>query len=255
MSETALMILDRQNLSANKFTDAAQALKDDALATSAIVGRVTSAQENTIAAEAQLKLATLRRTITKAHEEGKRPFLRACQQIDAQKKEYLDEITSEETRITTLIGSYHQLQEAKRQAAEAAARLEAERIENARRAEEQRIHREAVEREAIERRKQEALASKARAEAAEAQRKITDATNAKQRAAAEAAALKQREESERAAIELKRQQELAAAQTHAQLDAAQERASNAQAAVVVAQVAHCRCRWPDGEKGFGNPDR
>lgn len=233
MSDQALMILDKQNLSAT-FTDAAQALKDDALSTAALVGRVASAADNQIAADAQLKLANLRRTITKCHKEAKEPFLRACQQIDGQKNEYLEEILAEEIRITKLSGDWHALQDAKRLAAEQAARMEQERIDRERRQEEQRILRENAQREHEARLAKEALESKASREQAEAQQRIREATNEKARKQAEAIMAKQREENEREAIAIQRQQERAAANTHAELEAASERAIAAQAAVVVA---------------------
>lgn len=236
-----LMILDVEKSSV-AFTAGAALVKERALTSAASVYRVTSGSENDVAAAAQLSLANIRRSVEKARVDAKEPFLEIGRQIDKQAKAFVSEVSTEELRIGKLIGDYHQLQEAKRKAAEELARLEAERIEQARIAEERRIMREAAEKEAAARREAEALASKARAEAAAAQRKIDEAKNAEARAKAVADAEKQRVENERAAIELKRQQELSAAQTHDQLDAAQERASNAQAAVAVPVASPVRAQ-------------
>jgi colicin import membrane protein len=209
-------------------------IKESVLDAAAAIAVVDTPEANVAASAVQGQLADYRKAITKAHEEAKAPFLKICQQLDAKKREMLAETTPEESRITKVLGDFHQLQEAKRQAAIRAAQLEAERIERLRREEEMRILREQQERERKEREAAEALERKAKAEADEAARKVAQAKNAEARARAEKEAKIKAEAAERERIELDRQRELAAAQTHAQLDAAQERASNAQAAIPVA---------------------
>lgn len=230
MSDQALIALDQKNLVVT-FTQAAEAIKTDALSASALVARVASAEENSVANEALQKLSSLRRVVEKGRQEAKAPIIRFGKNIDAQAEAFVAEVAKEEGRVSKLIGDFFQLEEAKRKAAEQAARLEAERIERLRREEEMRILRVQAEREAAARREQEALAAKQRQEEAEAQRKIREASNAKAREAAEREAKIRREAAEREAIELKRQQDLATAATHEALDAANERASNAQAAI------------------------
>lgn len=235
----ALICLNNTELSAAA-TAQALALKESALDAAALIGRVSNAEENALAVGAQSQLADFRRQVEKARVEAKAPALEFGKRIDAAAKALVTEVAAEELRISALAGDWASLEEAKRIAAEKLARLEAERIEVARIAEERRILREQAERELKARQEADALASKARAEAAEAEKAIREATNAKARAAAEAIAAKQREENERAAIELQRQKEIADAKTHEQLDDAQARASNAQAAVGVAPVAQAK---------------
>lgn len=235
MSETALISLNRDKYEMS-FTGQAAAIKEDALTTAALIGQVTSDNENAIANEALQKLSELRRTVEKARVEAKAPILKFGKLIDSQAESFVSEVAKEEQRVSRLIGDFFQLQEAKRRAAAEAARLEAERIERQRREEELRILREQAEREAAAKREADALMATQLAEQAEAQRKISEAANAKERARLEKEAAARKEQQERDAIELKRQQELAAANTHAALDAANERASNAQAAVFAAPV-------------------
>lgn len=210
------------------------AIKESVLDAAAAIAVVVTPEDNIAASAIQGRLADYRKAITKAHEAAKAPFLQVCQALDAKKREMLAETNLEESRVTKVIGDYHQLQEAKRQAEIRAAQLEAERIERARRDEEMRILREQQERERKEREAAEALANRQRLESEAAERKVKEASNAKAREQAEKEAAIFREQQERERIELARQTELAAAKTHAELDAAQERASNAQAAIPVA---------------------
>lgn len=249
MSTTALII---RNDMAVGFTAEAERLKENALKTAALIGRVSNAAENAKAAEAQTALADLRRAVEKARVDSKAPFLNAGKQIDDQAKAFIEEVAEEEKRIMKISGDFHQLQEANRKAEERRIRLEQEAIERRAREEQQRILRAEQERLAEIRREEEKLArEKAEREAAatmefdEAARKVREAANAeaRKRAEKEAAALrekqavqdaKDREDANRRQIELQRQTELATAKTHEELDKAQERASEAQAAVVSA---------------------
>lgn len=236
MNESALIVLDNSALSSCAGNQALL-LKEEALTAAAVIGRVSTAEENIAAAAAQSKLADFRRQIEKARVAAKAPFLELGKKIDDTAKSLVSDINDEELRISKLCGDFHQLQEAKRIAAEKVARLEAEAIEQRRIAEERRILREAAEKEAVARAEAKALQVAQDAERAAAERKIREAKDAESRARAEREAAIQKEHQERAAVELQRQQELAAAKTHDELDKAQERASNAQAAIVVAPVA------------------
>lgn len=231
-----LIVLDNSALQSAPGTQAL-ALKQEALEAAAVIGRVSTAEENIAAAAAQSKLADFRRQIEKARVAAKAPFLELGKKIDATAKSLVSEIEEEEMRVAKLVGDYFQLQEAKRIAAEKLARLEQERIEQQRIAEERRILREAAEKEASARAEAKALQVAQDAERAAAERKIREAKDAEGRKQAERESAIQKEHQERAAVELQRQQELAAAKTHDELDKAQERASNAQAAIVVAPTA------------------
>lgn len=228
----ALIALNNADLSAAA-TAQALVLKNEALDAAALIGRVSNAQENSVAVEAQAKLADFRRQVEKARVEAKAPALEFGKKIDAAAKALSIEVTEEEARVSMLIGNFHQLEEANRKAAEEVARLEAERIEQARIAEERRILRGQAEREVEARRVAAELQKQHDIERATVERAAREAKDAESRKRFEAEAAVQRERHERAAIELARQQELSNAKTHEALDAAQERACIAQAAVVV----------------------
>ena len=249
MSDTALITLDMKSLSA-AVTPQAVALRDTALETSALVGKVDDAATNANAAAAQAEITKVIRMAETARKAAKAPVLELGKAIDTAMEEFVAELKGEQMRVSRLIGDFHQLEEAKRKAREEAARLEAERIERERRAEEMRILREQVAREAKERQEREEAARKVaeagrreQAEKEAAARAIQQAANAKERerlskeqAERDAANALARELAEREAIELRRQQELAAAKSHDELDAAQERASQMQAAVQAAPL-------------------
>lgn len=241
MSDQALIVRNDNSLTI-AFTAAAEAIKEDALSVAALIGKVTNATENDAASAAQQKLSTIRRTVEKARKEAKAPVLAFEDQIDSAAKSFVAEIADEEKRIGALIGDFFSLEEARKRAAAEAARLEAEKIERDRRAEEQRIFREQAEKQAALQREADEKLRVTNAARDAAEKAIREAKSEKARLEAEALAAKHREQAEREAIELKRQQELATAQSHAQLDAAQERASNAQAAVFTAPMAPTRAQ-------------
>lgn len=232
MNELSIIVPNNEKLSASINPDAL-ALKEEALEKSAMVARVSDSRENAAAVEAQSALAELRKAVEKSRIKEKAPALEFGRRIDEQAKSFIADVELEERRIGILISNFFTLEEAKRKAAEQAARLEQERIERQAREEQQRILREQAEREFKERQSALELERKASAEKAESERKIREATNAKQREQAEREAKIRAEQAERERIELERQRALAAAKTHEDLDKAQERASNAQAAVVV----------------------
>lgn len=250
MSDTALITLDMKQLSA-AVTEQAIALRDNALEVSALIGKVDDAASNANAAAAQAELTKVIRMAETARKAAKEPVLELGKAIDGAMKQFVAGLEAEQWRVSKLIGDFHQLEEAKRKAAAEAARLEAERIERERRAEEMRILREQVAREAKERQEREEAERKVREAAAREQaekdaaaRAISEAKNAKERERLageqkerDAANARARELAEREAIELRRQQDLAAAKSHDELDAAQERASQMQAAVQAAPVA------------------
>lgn len=255
MSENTALIIRNDTRREISFTEQAAALKTAALEKSALIAKVANAEQQSVAVEAQQELATLAKSVEKARVAAKEPVLEFGRLIDSQARAFVLEVTSEQMRLSKLVGDFQQLEAAKAAAAERARQLEAERIEREQREEQQRILREEQEKLAVIRRQEERLAlekaereAAAKREADESARKIREASNAAARKKAEAEAVEQkrlrdiddakaREHAERAAVELKRQQELAQAATHAELDAAQERASNAQAAIDSAPFA------------------
>jgi hypothetical protein len=173
----------------------------EALEAAAIIGRVSTPEENARAVDAQRVVVAAKGLVEKARKQLKEPVLDFGRQIDATAKQLVAPLEPEEMRLAKLLGDYQQLQEAKRKAEEAARLLEEKRIEMERQNEFARLRRE-----------QQALEQKLMAEAAELSRKANEVKNAAERA-----------KLEQLAQETKRQQELAAAQSLERMEAVQEK--------------------------------
>lgn len=194
------MVLDNAALQASVVPKAVE-MKESALASSALVGRVSNAKEQEIAVAAQSELDALIRLAEKSRKAIKAPVIALGKEIDGKHEEYIGPVIEDRTRVTRLIADFQELELAKVRAAEAAARLEAEKIERERQAEIRRIQ----EAEEMNQRKLAAELVEARAQALAARNKQES----------EAAAQRQRE--------LDRQRELAQAASLEQMAATQER--------------------------------
>jgi hypothetical protein len=208
MSELQLIRRD-PSTQALKLTPECEALKEGALTESAPISEVYDDATNAAAVQAQKALSTHRRMIEKARKDVTQPLVEAKRNIDAAVAKHLEEINDEEHRIQGLLGSYLQLQEAKRKAAAEAARLEQERIEREKQQEVLRIARE-----------QEAKKADLQRQQDEADRLARKAKDQESKAALE-----------KLSQEIERQKGLAKAETHDQLDAINERFNNQAAAV------------------------
>jgi len=113
--------------------------KEDALASSALIGIVDSDAVEQEAVNAAVKISTLLKHVEASRKAVKEPFLDACQRIDQAAKDAVAELKAEEIRIRTSIGNFQQekLAEARRKEAERQAELD--RIEADRQAELRRI--------------------------------------------------------------------------------------------------------------------
>ncbi len=231
MSE-ALITRDDASLSVT-FTEKATALKTSALEKAGVVGRVSNADEQQKAVEAQQEIAGVISLVEKARVACKAPILDYGRKIDDSAKKFVEEVKEEQLRLARLVGDFQALEQAKAQAAERARRLEEERIEREKQAAIMKAAREAAEAQraideaaATARRVEEDRKLKADQAAAAARRAEQEATNKKEREAAEqrrkeleAQQEKERIEAERRRIELETAQARATAQSHAELDA------------------------------------
>jgi len=197
-----------------RFTEAAEAMAAEALDTAALIGRVSTPEENDRAVEAQKKLKGATALVEKARKEAKDPVLEFGRKIDASAKTFCAPLEAEFLRVSKIVGDFQQLEEAKRKAAEAARLLEIQRIEQERQAEINRIAKEEV-----------AARLKLEAEAAEARRK---ADAAKTKAEAEEAA--------RITAELKRQEALSVAASHERMEAVNEKFNLESASVPIVEA-------------------
>ena len=128
-TDNALMVADGLKVAV---TAEAVRLKDEALAVSALVGKVTNDEENNAAAQALKALKAVTRDVEKARKAVKEPFLDACRQIDEQAKTFVAELSEEEGRVLKLSADYATEQARRMREIEAARQREAARIERER---------------------------------------------------------------------------------------------------------------------------
>lgn len=127
-NQTALMVRDDANRAVS-FTTEANQLKEAALELSALVGRVTNADENSAAVLAQVEIQKIRSLAEKARKAAKEPVLEYGKAIDNAAKQFLAELDEENLRISKLIGDFQALEAAKLRAAERLRQEELNRIE------------------------------------------------------------------------------------------------------------------------------
>lgn len=212
MSDAAELVLVRDMAAdAIQYTPDAIQAKEQALEASALIGRVTNDQEELLAHSAQRSLEQLIRYCEKSRKLVKEPVLELGRKIDKAAAAFAEELKLEGERVGSLTGGYAALKEAKRMAAEAAARAEELRIIRERFAEEQRLAREA----------------------AEAQRKLDEEAAAIAKRAAEARNAEEATKAEQERIDLEKLKAQAEAKSLEQFDALAEEASRKVAAVIV----------------------
>src|ERR1035441_3759101 len=179
MSDTSLIVCPRDTLTPT-IAAKAQALIDDALEGCALIGAITTQEQNDAAVIAVSQVTALIRLIEKSHKGAKEPFLKVCQALDKTRREMLLELEAEELRVNTNCGNFLAEQENIRREKERERQrkldlIERERLEEDRRTleESERVERE---RQAEIRRKEEDLLEDQRrleAEASKAKSKKT----------------------------------------------------------------------------------
>ncbi len=127
----ALIIRDDSRLTI-RFTQSAIARRDQALADSALIGRVADAGEQKIAVGALAGIEQITREVEAARKEAKAPVIQFGREIDDTVKEYTSELIPEKMRLAGIIGDFQQLELARVRAAEAARRLEEDKLERER---------------------------------------------------------------------------------------------------------------------------
>lgn len=197
MSGQSIIVRDDSKLSIT-FSKEADALKVEALAISALIGKVTNAAENEQAVKAQAALHSIISGVEKARKEAKAPVNEFGKRIDAVAAKFVDdELKPEELRIMRLVSDFAQLEQAKLRAAEQVRIREEQRIEAERQSELARIA----------------------AEEAGRNQKLQEAEREAQRLAAMATSVAEKAKAEALRVEVEKQRALAAAQSHEALDA------------------------------------
>ncbi len=117
MSEALILRNDRDRDCS--MTLRANAIKESLLEASALIGRVSSEDEQAAAVEIQRSIATVEKEIETARKECKQPVLDFGRRIDAAAETYLADIKAEKLRIARLVGNYQTELLAKQRAEEA----------------------------------------------------------------------------------------------------------------------------------------
>lgn len=114
------------------YTPDAVALRDDALAASALIGRVGDAVEQAAAVDAQRAIKTALKLLEDTRKACKEPVIEFGRVIDETAKKFRAGLESEEIRIATLVGNFQTAVLAKARAAEAARQAELNALEKKR---------------------------------------------------------------------------------------------------------------------------
>ena len=157
MSDQPLIVRDDAKLTV-AWTPAAIELKENALALSGLVGRVSNAEENAAAVDAAAGIAFALKQCESTRKACKEPILEFGRKIDDAAKAFRAELEVEQLRVNRLIGDFQQLELAKVRAAEAARNAELREIER-RREEELAKAKSHEHREAIQARAEQEVAS------------------------------------------------------------------------------------------------
>lgn len=171
-------------------------MRDEALAASALIGKVETAAQNEQSASARKKIKSLLSLFESGRAKLKEPILEAGRQLDRVVKTEREDLEREDGRLENLEKDFIRAELRRKSEEEELQRKELARIEAEKQAELQRIAREQAE---AERKAREAAAEVARL-AAENERKAREATEAAARMAAEATNRKQREAAEAARL-------------------------------------------------------
>jgi putative N-acetylmannosamine-6-phosphate epimerase len=131
VNDQAMIVRDDAKLLV-AYTQSAVALRDAALAGSALVGKVSNADENAAAVAAQTELQRVRSLAEKARTACKAPVIDFGRRIDNAAKEFWKELEPELLRVATLIGDFQALEAMKLREAEKLRQAELNRIEKER---------------------------------------------------------------------------------------------------------------------------
>jgi hypothetical protein len=202
-------------------------MRDNALAVSALIGKVETAKHNELSAAARKQIKSILSLFETNRKRLKEPILEAGRQLDRVVEQERMELLKEDARLGVLEKEFMRAELRRKAEEEELQRKELARIEAEKQAELLRIAREQAEAERKAREAAEAEARKAREAAEAAARLAQEATNKKQREAAEKARLEAERMAEAAKVEAARVAAENAEKARQQAQLAQERADQA----------------------------
>lgn len=121
MSDSTLILAPPAPIEKIKLNPEGAQMLERALAGAALIGKVTNADENAIAARAQADLKSIVSSLEKAGKEIRDPHTKFCKDVIAFVEETTKEAVQELERVSNTIASFHQLEIAKQRAIENAA--------------------------------------------------------------------------------------------------------------------------------------
>jgi len=226
MSES-LIIMPLEKLPVAQIAPIAIHLRDEALASSALIGKVENAEQNNKCSAARKQIKGLLSLFESQRKKLKEPILEAGRYLDRIVATESEDLKREDGRLENLEKDFIRAELRRKSEEEELQRKELARIEAEKQAELLRIAREQAAREE-EARRVAAEAERIASEEREAAEKLArEATNKKQREAAEAARIEAEKRAEAARIEAERIAELAAETARQQAQLAVERAETA----------------------------
>jgi hypothetical protein len=202
-------------------------MRDDALALSALIGKVETGKQNESSAAARKQIKGILSLFETGRKRLKEPVLEHGREIDRVVEQERMELLKEDARLGELEKEFMRAELRRKAEEEELQRKELARIEAEKQAEMMRIAREQAEVERKAREAAEADARKAREAAEAAARLAQEATNKKQREAAEKARLEAERMAEAAKVEAARVAAENAEKARQQAQLAQERADQA----------------------------
>lgn len=133
MSDQSVILADQPKLPAFQISPAALATRDEALANSALIARVTNADQNKQAVDAQVFLKRVASSFESARKKMKEPLLEAGRQLDRTVAKELAEVEKEMGRLSVLAADFQRaearrVREEQELQARELARIEAEKI-------------------------------------------------------------------------------------------------------------------------------
>lgn len=239
-TENELIVASRRDLPVFEFNGSAKEAKEKALATAALIGKVTDRDSKIIAVRAQQELKRVLNDIEKARKALKEPLLNAGRQLDNLCATESLALEQEMGRVSNVVKEFDDAERRRVLEEERLQREELARIEAAKQAELKRIADEQAAREREAKRIQdeadrkvrevkEAAERKAREEQEAADKLAREATNKKQREAAEKARMEAAQRAEAARIEAEKVEAAAKVERERQEAILREQAATAAA--------------------------
>ncbi len=202
-------------------------MRDEALATSALIGKVETSKQNEASAAARKKIKSILSLFETGRKKHKEPVLEYGREIDRIVDAEREDLQREDGRLENLEKDFIRTELRRKANEEELQRKELARIEAEKQAELLRIAREQAEAERKARIAAEEANRKAQEAAAAAQRLLDEAKNKQQREAAERARAEAAKQAETARIETERQAAESAENARQQQQLANDRAAMA----------------------------